>query len=184
MQLVFLALHLRKESHDAGESILAAQHGLARRLWQIAPGHVQRHSQLWRALAQLGEPRPVLRPVPRIDRAARAASVPGRESRGPDRSPPYCRIPGSAGHAPKGLLKLNSRGSGSRPGRWQFVHSNAPENRSRRRSSLRWLRPRGAAFFKDHFAGFAIGNLDGIHDARAIAPRSRQSGQAAQTPAA
>ncbi len=69
VQLVLLALHLRKKPHHAGESILAAQNGFPRRLRQIPPRHVQRHAQLRRALAQFAEPRPVLRPVPRIDRA-------------------------------------------------------------------------------------------------------------------
>ena len=31
--------------------------------------------------------------------------------------------PWQRGQAPKGLLKLNRRGSGSRPGRWQLLHS-------------------------------------------------------------
>ena len=34
--------------------------------------------------------------------------------------------PWQRGHAPKGLLKLNRRGSGSLPGRWQLLHSYAP----------------------------------------------------------
>src|ERR1700691_1244762 len=38
--------------------------------------------------------------------------------------------PWQRGHAPYGLLKLNSRGSGSRYARWQVEHSNADENRS------------------------------------------------------
>ena len=46
MQLVLLALHLRKESIDARKAALAAQHRLARRLRQLAPRHVQRNAQL------------------------------------------------------------------------------------------------------------------------------------------
>ena len=101
MQLVFLALQLRKESHHARESLPPPRVCRAAPsrapLRHVAPRHIQRHAQLRRALFQIGEPRPVLWPVPRIDRAVLQSSVPGRESPGPDRNPPCCRIPGSAG---------------------------------------------------------------------------------------
>ena len=73
--------------------------------------------------------------------------------------------PWQRGQAPNGLLKLNRRGSGSLPGRWQLVHSNAPENRCRRA-----LAPSLVArnLFENHLAGLAISNLRRIHDARAV----------------
>jgi hypothetical protein len=52
VQLVLLALHLRKEAHHARKSIFAAQHRLACRFRHLAPRHVQRHAQFRRALAQ------------------------------------------------------------------------------------------------------------------------------------
>ena len=73
--------------------------------------------------------------------------------------------PWQRGQAPKGLLKLKRRGSGSLPGRWQLLHSKA------RGEALPLARPLASIarnLFKDDFAGFAIGNLSRIHDARAI----------------
>ena len=71
MQLVLLALHLRKESihaHEAGYPlVVAAQDCLPRRLRQLAPRHIHRNAQLCRMFLQIRKPRPVLRPLPRID---------------------------------------------------------------------------------------------------------------------
>ena len=69
VQLVLLALHLRKEAPNAHEAALAAQHRLPRRIGQVAPGHVHGNLQRLRLLAQVGEPRPVLGPVPGVDGA-------------------------------------------------------------------------------------------------------------------
>jgi hypothetical protein len=122
VELVLLALHLRKEAIDADEAALAAQHRLARRLGQVAPGHVQRHAQFGGLLAQLGEPGPVLGAVPGID----GAVVAGQPLVGNDQVQVEVHVlpkPWQRGQAPKGLLKLKRRGSGSRPGRWQLLHS-------------------------------------------------------------
>ena len=67
--------------------------------------------------------------------------------------------PWQRGHAPKGLLKENSRGSGSLSGRWQCLHSYSPEKR--RRSRLPSSRAERSPRFprndlEDHFAGLAI----------------------------
>ena len=69
MQLVLLALHLRKESVDAGKAAFAAQNNLARGLRQLAPGHIERNAQLGGVLAEFGEPGPVLGAVPGVDGA-------------------------------------------------------------------------------------------------------------------
>ena len=69
MQLVLLPLHLRKESMHAFKRAFAAKNSFARRFAHLAPRHIHRNSQLRRALLHLGEPRPVLRPIPGIDRA-------------------------------------------------------------------------------------------------------------------
>ncbi len=75
VQLIFLALHLRKEAVDAGKGALAAQDDFARRFRQVAPGHVQRNTQLRRVLAEFGKPGAVLGAVPRIDGAAVQAEI-------------------------------------------------------------------------------------------------------------
>ena len=81
--------------------------------------------------------------------------------------------PWQRGQAPKGLLKLNRRGSGSRPGRWQLLHSNAAEKRWR--GAVRLLVAR--QLLKDDFAGLAIGDLRGIDDARAVLAADNDSVQ-------
>ncbi len=69
MELVLLALHLREEAVDAGEGPLAAQDNLARGFRQLAPGHVERHAQLRRVLAELRKPGAVFGAIPGVDGA-------------------------------------------------------------------------------------------------------------------
>ena len=72
--------------------------------------------------------------------------------------------PWQRGQAPNGLLKLNRRGSGSRPGRvtaLAFIGGGKPV--------LRALRIFLAGnFLEDHLTRFAKCDLGRIHDARAI----------------
>jgi hypothetical protein len=69
MQLVLLALHLRKEAVDAGKAALAAQHGLARRLEAIRARARRAERPARRLLAQIGEPGAVFGAVPGVDGA-------------------------------------------------------------------------------------------------------------------
>ena len=75
--------------------------------------------------------------------------------------------PWQRGHAPNGLLKLNSRGSGSVPGRWQLcalIRAGEAACRALRSAASR---SRGH-LLKDHLAALAVGNLRRVHNARAV----------------
>ncbi len=183
VQLVLLALQLRKESHHAGEPVLAlrrglaAQHRLARCFRQLAPRHVQRNAQLRRMLAQLAKPRPILRPVPRIDRAARQRQplVGNHQAqivihRVAESLAPRAR--------PKGIVEAEQPRLRLAPrpvaiGAFVVAAESQPP-------ALRRLLVR--SFLKNHLARFAIRSLHGVHNPRTIFGARRRSCPKAQTP--
>ena len=78
--------------------------------------------------------------------------------------------PWQRGQAPNGLLKENSRGSGSSYLRLQALHSKRCE-----KAPAPWFAAVARRGFEDHLSGFAIGALDRIHDASANVGRQRNA---------
>ncbi len=164
MQLVLLALHLRKEADRrprscpcrAAPSRAPPRAGRARARPCGIPSSA---ACLRRSLNQgryLGRFQGSMAPCARLSPLSGITRFRSKSTVLPN--------PWQRGHAPKGLLKLNSRGSGSLPGRWQLLHSYAPENAVP--LALRSLVPRN--LLEDHLAAFAVGNLRGIHNAGAV----------------
>ncbi len=133
VELVFLALHLREEAADAGESCLCRAGRLRARIRAgrrqgTSMGNAKiRRACLRRSVYQgryLGRFQGSMAPSARVRPLSGMTRLRSKSTVLPK--------PWQRGQAPKGLLKLKRRGSGSRPARWQLVHSNAPEKRSRR----------------------------------------------------
>src|SRR5207302_8899976 len=68
LDLVLLGLEPAEESDDTLELVVSQQHQAAVVLAQLGPGHVHRDAAPPCKLAQLLHDRPVVRPVPRLDR--------------------------------------------------------------------------------------------------------------------
>ena len=67
VELVFFALHLFEEAHDAGETIFAVEKSFALRISEVAPGDITGNAEGGCNLAQFSKPTAILGTIPGIN---------------------------------------------------------------------------------------------------------------------
>ena len=171
VELVLLALHLRKKSPTRPRSLPLPRRTVSRAaLAHLPPRHIERHAQRRRLLLQLGKPASVFRPVPGIDGAVIQAQPLIRNHQIQieiDGVPESLASRASA----EGIVEAEQPRLGLAPRAMAVARTRTPRETSAvcaPRPARRLLSAPPRHLLENHFASLAISDLRRIHNTRAV----------------